>query len=190
MAPEIDLGKLTHAEKEAPILSLLPLVGQLEAALKRIAHLEARLALLEKPPKTPDNSSVPPSKGQKPSVPFDANKPPRKSRPGFGRTLEPNPEPPLSTACSMPVRTARPTGWPNRKRRNRRTDRIERLRLVFGELFGLSISEGALCNIPARAQAPLEAAATAIAAFITTSVYRAVQFQATGRSKSRPLRQL
>ena len=28
---------------------------------------------------------------------------------------------------------------------------IERLHLVFGELFGLSISEGALCNILARA---------------------------------------
>ena len=36
---------------------------------------------------------------------------------------------------------------------------IERLRLVFGELFGRSISEGALCNILARAQAPLAAAA-------------------------------
>lgn len=42
--------------------SLLPLGGQLEAALARVADLEARLALLEKPPKTPDNSSLPPSK--------------------------------------------------------------------------------------------------------------------------------
>jgi transposase len=46
---------------------------------------------------------------------------------------------------------------------------IERLRLVFGELFGLSISEGALCNILARAQAPLAAAASAIAARVTTA---------------------
>jgi transposase len=30
---------------------------------------------------------------------------------------------------------------------------IERLRLVFRELLGLSISKGALCNILARAQA-------------------------------------
>jgi transposase len=63
--PEIDLSKLTVAEKDALILSLLPLVGQLQAALARIAELQARLALLEKPPKTPDNSSLPPSKGQK-----------------------------------------------------------------------------------------------------------------------------
>ena len=67
------------AEKDALILSLLPLVGQLQAALARIAELEARLALLEKPPKTPDNSSLPPSKGQKTSPPPEGRKPPRKS---------------------------------------------------------------------------------------------------------------
>ena len=54
MAPEIDLSKLTVAEKDALILSLLPLVDQLQAALARVAELEARLA--QKPPKTPDNS--------------------------------------------------------------------------------------------------------------------------------------
>ncbi len=40
---------------------------------------------------------------------------------------------------------------------------------MFGELFGLSISEGALCNILARAQVPLAAAASAIAAQVTAS---------------------
>jgi len=64
VTPEIDLSKLTVAEKDALILSLLPLVGQLEAAQARIAELEKRLAKLERPTKTPDNSSVPPSKGQ------------------------------------------------------------------------------------------------------------------------------
>ncbi len=39
----------------------------------------------------------------------------------------------------------------------------------MGELFGLWVSEGAICNILARAQAPLEAAATAIAAQVTAS---------------------
>ena len=92
MPPEIDLSKLTVAEKDALILSLLPLIGRLDAALARIADLEARLALLEKPPKTPDNSSLPPSKGQKRNQPPDGNKPPRKSHPGVGRTLEPNPD--------------------------------------------------------------------------------------------------
>ena len=42
-------------------------------------------------PKTPDNSSLPPSKGQKPDRPT-GDKPPRKSRPGVGRALEPNPD--------------------------------------------------------------------------------------------------
>ena len=98
MVSEIELSRLTVAEKDALILSLLPLVGQLEAALARIAalearnaDLEARLADLEHPRKTPDNSSLPPSKGQKPERPV-GDKPPRKSRPGVGRTLHPEPD--------------------------------------------------------------------------------------------------
>jgi len=73
------------------ILTLLPLVGQLAAAQARITDLEARLAAFERPPKTPDNSSLPPSKGQKADRPA-GDKPPRRSRPGFGRALEPNPD--------------------------------------------------------------------------------------------------
>jgi len=57
VTPAFDLSKLTVAEKDALILSLLPLIGQLEAALARIADLEARLAKFEAPPRTPDNSS-------------------------------------------------------------------------------------------------------------------------------------
>ena len=91
MTPDIDLSKLTVAEKDALILSLLPLVGQLEAALARIAELENRLVALELPAKTPDNSSLPPSKGQKSDRPA-GDKPPRKGRPGIARTLEPNPD--------------------------------------------------------------------------------------------------
>ena len=91
MTPEIDLSKLDHAEKDALILSLLPLVGQLEAALARIAELEKRLAKFERPAKTPDNSSLPPSKGQKPDHPA-GDKPPRESRPGVGRALHPDPD--------------------------------------------------------------------------------------------------
>jgi transposase len=84
----IDPSTLSHAEKDDLILSL---VGQLEAALGRIAELEKRLAAYERPAKTPDNSSLPPSKGHKPNRPT-GDKPPRKSRPGFGRTLHPNPD--------------------------------------------------------------------------------------------------
>ena len=55
--------------------------------MARVAELEAKLGL---PPKTPDNSSVPPSKGQKPSEPA---KPKDKARPHAGahRPLHPNP---------------------------------------------------------------------------------------------------
>ena len=52
----------------------------------RIAALEARLDALTRPPKTPDNSFKPPSQGQK------QNRPARKSRPGVGRRLHPNPD--------------------------------------------------------------------------------------------------
>jgi transposase len=88
---ETDLRTLSHAEKDALIRSLCPLVGQLDAALARIAELERRLAAFERPPKNPDNSSLPPSKGQKPDRPA-GDKPPRKSRPGIGRALEPSPD--------------------------------------------------------------------------------------------------
>ena len=56
-----DLSQLSHAEKDALILALWQ---RLEAAERRIAELEAKLA---EPPKTPDNSSLPPSKGEKPN---------------------------------------------------------------------------------------------------------------------------
>ena len=88
MTPAIDLSKLSPAEKDALILSL---VRQLEAALARIAALEKQLAGFEQPPKTPDNSSLSPSKGQKSNRPA-GNKPPRQSRPGIGRRLEPKPD--------------------------------------------------------------------------------------------------
>ena len=227
MTSDIDLSKLTGAEKDRLILSLLPLVSRLDAALARIAELEARLALLEKPAKTPDNSSLPPSKGQKSEQPIAGNKPLRQSRPGFGRTLEPNPDrivdrlldacphcaaawpaepqtpqqvydrielPPIKpdvtrvrlfggrcACCGERAVATAPAGLEPGSPFGKSIEAIavylhyaqaigiERLRLVFGELFGLSISEGALCNILARAQAPLQAAASAISALVTTS---------------------
>ena len=57
-----DLSRLSPEEKDALILALLD----------RIAVLEAKLG---EPPKTPANSSLPPSRGQK------ANRPPRPKRP-------------------------------------------------------------------------------------------------------------
>jgi transposase len=90
-----DLSKLSHPEKDGLILTL---AAQLAAAQERIAMqdgriatLEARLDALTRPAKTPDNSSKPPSQGQKQDRP-PTERPPRKSCPGVGRTLHPNPD--------------------------------------------------------------------------------------------------
>jgi transposase len=62
---------------------------QISALIARIGDLEAKLAT---PPKTPDNSSLPPSKGQKANLPDPANKPPRPGRPGVARALAEHPD--------------------------------------------------------------------------------------------------
>jgi transposase len=217
--PDIDLAKLSHAEKDALILSLLPLVGQLEAALARIAVLEARLAELERPRKTPDNSSLPPSKGHKPDRPA-GDKPPRQSRPGVGRTLHPDPDrvvdatleacphcaaafaltqqspqqvydrielPPIRpdvtrvrlfggrcACCGERAIATAPAGLEPGSPFGQSIAALvvylhyahaiglERLVLLMSEIFGLSISEGAISNMLARARPKLGAAAAAI----------------------------
>jgi transposase len=92
LPPLPDLSRLSHAEKDALIMALWTRQNE---ALARIDELTARVAELEatlgEPPKTPDNSSVPPSRGDKP------NQPPRRKRrkgrrPGVGRELHPNPD--------------------------------------------------------------------------------------------------
>jgi len=226
VTPDIDLSKLSHAEKDALIRSLLPLVGQLQAALARIAELEKRLAAAERPAKTPDNSSLPPSKGQKPDVQA-GGKPPRHGRPGVARALEPNPDRIADAKLEACPHCA--AAWPEAPQTPQMVyDRIElpparpdvtrvrlfggrcgccgkravasapaelepgspfgksiealvvylhyaqaigleRLRAVMDEVFGLCISEGAISNILARAQAPLGAAAATIAAQVAAS---------------------
>ena len=47
---------------------------------------------LERPGKTPENSALPPWKGQKPDGPAPGAKPPRKGRPGVARALELHPD--------------------------------------------------------------------------------------------------
>jgi transposase len=85
-----DLAGLSHAEKDALILALF---AQLAEAHEKIAALEARIGELTRPPKTPGNSSKPPSQGQKQDTPAaGVDHPPRKSRPGTGRALHPNPD--------------------------------------------------------------------------------------------------
>ena len=94
----------SHLEKDALIAALtarLALADKRIAAQDahiaaqdaRIAALEVKLNELSRPPKTPGNSSKPPSQGQKQDLPAPAtDRPPRKSRPGVGRTLHPNPD--------------------------------------------------------------------------------------------------
>ena len=81
----LNLDHLSNAEKDTLIRSLYQ---RLEAAERRIADLEARL---DGPGKTPDNSSLPPSKGQKPNKPQRAERAgPRQGnlgRQGGGRPL-------------------------------------------------------------------------------------------------------
>ena len=90
MPPLPDLNHLSHAEKDVLIRALWQ---RLEVAERRIADLEAKLA---EPGKTPDNSSLPPSKGQKPNQPEKAKRVgPRKGslgRPGGGRPLVLSPD--------------------------------------------------------------------------------------------------
>ncbi len=203
-----------HAQIEAQ-------AQQISALTARIAELEAKLAA---PPKTPDNSSLPPSKGQKPNLPDPAKKPPRPSRPGVARALSEHPDrtieatlvtcphcdhalgpadqpeihaydhidlPPIRSfvtrinrhsgvcpCCRKHVAAPAPEGLEPGSPFGpglcalilhlhiTQAIGFERLARLMGEVFGLTISEGAIANILARAQTPLLAAAAPMAAAV------------------------
>src|SRR6201989_3288408 len=65
------------------------LLAQVKALNARIAELEAKRG---GPPKTPDNSSLPPSRGQKATAEPPAVKRRRKGRPGVARELAEKPD--------------------------------------------------------------------------------------------------
>ncbi len=96
-----DLSQLTPEEKDALIRALW---AQVQALTARVAELEARLGA---PPKTPDNSSLPPSKGQKPNRPEKAKRhgprPGSLGRMGGGRPLAETPD---EIVSAKPVRCA------------------------------------------------------------------------------------
>ncbi len=81
-----DLAKLS---KEELIALALAQTAQIEELTRRIADLEAKLG---GPPKTPDNSSLPPSHGRKPNRAERRAAKKRKGRPGVFRALAPNPD--------------------------------------------------------------------------------------------------
>src|SRR5215510_7482394 len=108
MAPE-RIDSLNADSQKGLVLSLLKRIDELfeqnkdlleqnNSLLARIDELLARIAELEgrggKPPKTPSNSSLPPSSGQKANVADKScrKKKCRKDRPGVARELCPNPD--------------------------------------------------------------------------------------------------
>jgi transposase len=211
-------------------LSKDDLVCLIEAQAAQITLLTARIADLEakvgSPPKTPDNSSTPPSKGEKANLP-DRLRKRRCGRPGVCRALAAHPdriiEASLSACphCGYVLGAADqpdihaydhielPAIHPTVTRINRHrgvcpgcrkhvaapapqgfepgspfgpglcaliihlhvTQAIsfERLARLLAEVFGLTISEGAIANILARAEAPLLAAAASIADAVRSS---------------------
>ena len=85
-----DLRQLTHDEKDVLIRALW---AQVQALTARVAELEAKLG---GPPKTPDNSSLPPSQGKKPNraekLPRRGPRPGSLGRMGGGRALAETPD--------------------------------------------------------------------------------------------------
>jgi transposase len=88
----LDLSFLSLAEKDALILAQ---AEQLSAQAAQVTALQAQIAALEaklgQPPKTPDNSSLPPSKGEKPNR-SERRAKRRQSHAGVARALAANPD--------------------------------------------------------------------------------------------------
>ena len=215
------LRQLSHDDLIAVVLAQADVIArqaaQIEPLLKRVAELEARLG---RPPKTPDNSSVPPSQGHKPNR-AERRAAKRKGHKGAFRELCENPDqvieakalacphcdevlsdadqPDIHAYDHVELPPIRP--FVSRIHRHRgicpccrrgfeapapegmapgspfgpgvaalivhlhvtQAISFERLVRLMGEVFGLRISEGAIANLLARAEAPMVAAAERIA---------------------------
>src|SRR5271169_1777727 len=216
-----ELAKLSRDEL---IALLLAQAAQIEALRQRIAELEARPG---QPPKTPENSSVPPSQGRKPNRAERRAAKKRKGRPGVFRALAANPDriveslaeccphcahqlspadqpgfhaydhielPPIRPVvtrihrhrgtcphCRRGFSAAPPAGMPPGSPFGPDLTALivhlhvtqaigfERLAQLLDEVFGIRLSEGAIANLIARAQAPLAASAATIAAEVRAS---------------------
>ena len=200
------------------------LTGQIETLSKRVKALEAKLG---KPPKTPDNSSVPPSQGEKPNRGERRAAKKRKGHPGAFRSLSEHPDrvvKALAKACPHCDHGLTEADQPGfhaydhvelppikpvvtRIHRHRGTCPccrrgfsapppegmapgspfgpglaalilhlhitqaigFERLVRLMDEVFGVTISEGAIANLMARAEAPMIVAAEKIAEEVRSS---------------------
>ena len=219
----MDRDALLALSKDDLIALILAQAAQISALTARVAELEAKLAA---PPKTPDNSSLPPSKGQKANCP-DHPKVPRRGRPGVARALAEDPDHVVEATlaacphCAHPLAAAdqpdvhaydhidlppiRPVVTRIHRRRGvcpccrkrvaapapegfapgspfgpglcaliihlhvTQAIGFERLARLLAEVFGLTLSEGAIANVLARAEAPLLAATAPIAAAVRAS---------------------
>lgn len=215
-----DLKSLDSSAKDALILALIAENAELR---ERIVRLEAKL---DQPPKTPDNSSLPPSRGQKASG-ERSNKPKGKPHKGSHRELHPDPTRTLDVratqcphcaadvsaaiqtaserydrieipeikpdvtrvvlhggfcpCCRKRFKAAAPDGFepgspfgPNLRAfvlylRVTHAISFERLARLVSDLFGLSISEGALVNIMAGSAGAFAMACAAIRARLLSS---------------------
>jgi transposase len=197
--------------------------GQITLLEKRLAELEAKLG---KPPKTPDNSSIPPSQGHKPNR-AERRAAQRKGRPGVTRALAENPDriiealakacphcahgltaadqqdfhaydhidlPPIRPVvtrihrhrgtcpcCARSFQSPAPEGMAPGSPFGpgiaalvlhlhiTQAIGFERLVKLMDEVFGIVLSEGAVANILARAEAPMIIAAETIAEAVRSS---------------------
>jgi transposase len=198
--------------------------GQIATLTKQVEALEAKLG---KPPKTPDNSSVPPSQGQKPNRADRRAAGKRTGRPGVSRALSEKPDHMVvaqASACPHCDHTLSAADQPRfhaydhielppikpvvtRIHRHRGTCpccrrdfsapapdgmapgspfgpglaalvlhlhvtqaiSFERLVRLMDEVFGVTLSEGAIANMLARAEVPMIVAAEKIAEQVRSS---------------------
>jgi transposase len=101
----MDRASLDSLDREGLIGVILMQFEAIERLTAEVAALRAENAELRaklgQPPKTPDNSSIPPSRGQKPSV-WAKNRAKRKPHAGAHRPLHPDPtqrRDVLATSC-------------------------------------------------------------------------------------------
>lgn len=214
----MDRDALERLSTDDLIALVLAQAAQIETLSKRIAELEARLG----PPKTPDNSSLPPSQGDKPNRAEHRAAKKRKGRPGAFRALAANPDRVVATTaqhCPHCAQALTPADQPEfhaydhvelppirpvitRIHRHRgrcpccrrafsapaptgmapgspfgpgivalvlhlhvtQAIGFERLAGLMQEVFGVTLSEGAIANMLFRAAPGLTAAADAIGA--------------------------
>ena len=222
-----DLADLSRSELEALVVSLFAQVAALatvnERLTARLAEVEARLAA---PPKTPDNSSTPPSRGLKANRPAPPPKP-GGPRGGHARRLHESPDavvevrsqacphcahplspeaqklcavydrielPPIQPvvtrvrlhggvcpSCQRRFEALAPEGLERGSPFGRSVEALavylhgvhavsyERLSRLMAEVFGLTISEGALASLLARGGARLCGAMEGIRARVVAS---------------------